>query len=36
MMQTYEIKNLSYMKDLIEKSITLSMNKCFMTKPLRK
>ena len=28
-------QNLSYMKDLVEKNITLSTNKCFMTKPLR-
>ena len=26
---------LSYMKDLIEKNITLSVNKCFITKLLR-
>ena len=28
-------QNLSYMKDLVEKNITLSANMCFMTKPLR-
>ena len=28
-------QNLSNQKDLVEKNFTLSVNKCFMTKPLR-
>ena len=29
-------QNLSYTKDLVEKNITLSANKCFMTKTIEK